>query len=340
MNELNGLDSPGISIVIVTYNGSSRIVPTLKHIVNQKNVYFNWELIVVDNNSTDDTIKIVKSYWENEKVQVPLIIKQEQRQGTMYARENGIKSSSYRYILFCDDDNWLNSDYLKIAYETITKSSECAALGGKGEISYPRDMIVPAWIKPFENNYGAGAQGQENKFSSCLYTAGLIVDRKWLNLLYKAGFVSSLKGRDDKSLVAGEDTELTYALKSIGGKLIYSPKLQFYHYMPPRRLDWSYLQQLYQAFGFAEFILLPYKESSSKVIYNKLFKREIRNIKRIIELSLKYLFIKSKPGMKEVLEKQKRIGELKAFFKAFNLYRFNKIQVRKLRSNIANPKLL
>jgi hypothetical protein len=44
--------------------------------------------------------------------------------------------------------------------------------------------------------------------------------------------------------------------------------------------------------------------------------------------------------MKEVLEKQKRIGELKAFFKAFNLYRFNKIQVRKLRSNIANPKLL
>ena len=84
-------------------------------------------------------------------------------------------------------------------------------------------------------------------------------NKTFSNKLYNSGFKSALQGRDGKTLVAGEDTELTYALRLIGGKLYYNSEMQFKHYMPKSRINWIYLKQLNQAFGYSGYIVLPYE---------------------------------------------------------------------------------
>ena len=53
----------GVSLVIVSYNGRKRLKPTLEHLARQRKIDFNFEIIVVDNNSTDSTSQKAKELW-------------------------------------------------------------------------------------------------------------------------------------------------------------------------------------------------------------------------------------------------------------------------------------
>jgi glycosyltransferase involved in cell wall biosynthesis len=69
-----------------------------------------WEIIVVDNNSTDNTFNIVKEFKKNSKVPVKYV--KEEKQGLSHARNRGIRESKGRHIAFIDDDaladcNWI-----------------------------------------------------------------------------------------------------------------------------------------------------------------------------------------------------------------------------------------
>jgi glycosyltransferase involved in cell wall biosynthesis len=252
----------GVSVVIVTYNGSDRIVKTLEYLSRQEAIDFDIELILVDNNSSDQTVESAKFSWKKLGAPFPLRAVTELQQGTMYARKRGAAASQYRYMLYCDDDNWLELKYIMTAYQSIIENEQIAAVGGQGIIELDDEIVVPSWINKFERSYGVGSQGSvtgDITFKKgCLYTAGTILDLAWLDKLYDMGFKSSLKGRDSKTLVAGEDTELTYALKLIGGKIHYNSGMQFKHYMPAARINWKYLRKLWWAFGYAEFVISPY----------------------------------------------------------------------------------
>ena len=94
------MNSPLISIIVPTFNRSHFLSTTLNSILNQK--YQNFELIVVDDGSTDNTPEILKKY--NNKL---TIIRQENK-GVSSARNLGITKAKGEYIAFCDsDDLWL-----------------------------------------------------------------------------------------------------------------------------------------------------------------------------------------------------------------------------------------
>ncbi len=325
----------GVSVVIVTYNGKEKLHSTLHHLANQINIDFPYEILLVDNNSKDDTRNISKEIWSKFSSPFPFRTCVESIPGTMYARKKGLKESKYRYILFCDDDNWLSPNYVKRAYEYITGSSEVAAVGGKGIIEYEKGFTPPDWIKDYERNYATGAQGEESGGDTtyrkgCLYSAGMIVNKVWLNKLFQKGFTSSLQGRDGKSLRAGEDTELTMALKLIGGKLHYNPDMKFKHFMPANRISWSYLKKMCRSFGYSDFLLSPYNNGLQKNYYRRLLKRELLTFKRILYLSVILLFHSTKEGEHRVLERERKIGELQAFFLDLKTLLFNLRQVKLL----------
>ncbi len=325
----------GVSVVIVTLNGKERIKPTLEHLANQKNIDFPCEILLVDNNSKDDTIEISKQIWTDLESPFTFRTCVETRPGTMFARKKGLKESYNKYVLFCDDDNWLCTNYLKVAYEYISKTSKIAAVGGKGIIEYEKYFTPPEWIKRYEGNYATGAQGREEEgdttnHKGCLYSAGMIVDKKWLNKLYSKGFTSSLKGRDGKSLQAGEDTELTMALKLIGGKLHYSPLMEFNHFMPANRINWSYLKRMWRSFGYSDFLLSPYYNGMKKKYFRSLFKKEFYVFKEVLHLSFKLWFVKVKQGDHRILDRERKIGELQAFFFDYSTLLSNRKQVKKI----------
>jgi len=259
---LDGLDNIGVSVVIVTFNGATRLKPTLEHLARQKNIDFDWEVLLIDNNSTDDTQAVATSVWNSNNPPCPLRIIKESRPGTMFARRSGIDNAKYRYLLFCDDDNWLPEHYVKFAFDKINHHDEIAAIGGCGELEFEENFNKPDWIEKYAPLFGSGAQGETDgdttNFKGCLYTAGTMIDRVWLDKLYASGFESVLKGRDGKSLVAGEDTEFTAALKIIGGKLHYYSEMTFKHFMPAQRMTWNYLLRLSEGMGKGTYALRPY----------------------------------------------------------------------------------
>lgn len=332
---MNSRRENGVSIVIVTFNGAARLQPTLEHLALQKDIDFPVEVVLVNNNSTDATVQTAEDYWKANGEPFPLHIFLEPRPGTMFARKTGIEKATYRYILYCDDDNWLCPEYVATAYNIISSDQEIAAVGGKGNIQYAEGFTPPEWIIPYEINFGNGPQGKKDGditySKGCLYTAGAILDTVWLEKLYKKGFVSSLNGRDGKTLVAGEDTELTMALKLIGGKLYYSSAMHFQHYMPPARITWAYLKKLYYAFGYAGFTISPYFFYFKKRPYPSRKKLLKKHIKILLKLLRRKLREQPKEGDRLLLDIAQKKGELKAILSNYQNYQSNIEVIEKIR---------
>ena len=101
----------GISVIICCYNSSTLLPRTLEHLALQdvpENIL--WELIIVDNNSNDDTAEVARKEWEKYKIDIPFKVVYESNPGLSYARQKGVKEASFELLLFCDDDNWLEKN--------------------------------------------------------------------------------------------------------------------------------------------------------------------------------------------------------------------------------------
>ena len=113
----------GISLVIFCYNSENRIQETLVRIVNQKFTKgIEWEVIVIDNNSTDKTLEVTERVWKSLDCKVSFQIVTEKKQGTSYARLKGIQSANYDIVAFVDDDNRLFENWVEQAFHFMTKS--------------------------------------------------------------------------------------------------------------------------------------------------------------------------------------------------------------------------
>ena len=92
-----------VSIITPTYNSAEHISGTIKSI--QAQTYSNWELLITDDCSTDQTIEIIASYQKTDR-RIKLFLLNI-NQGAGVARNNSIKEAIGRYIAFCDsDDQW------------------------------------------------------------------------------------------------------------------------------------------------------------------------------------------------------------------------------------------
>jgi glycosyltransferase involved in cell wall biosynthesis len=97
------IKKPIVSIITPVYNSGIYIAPTIEAIIKQS--YQNWELLITDDASTDDTIRIVEGYLKKDN-RIRLF-KLHANAGTAIARNNSIKMAKGRFIAFCDsDDIW------------------------------------------------------------------------------------------------------------------------------------------------------------------------------------------------------------------------------------------
>jgi glycosyltransferase involved in cell wall biosynthesis len=319
----------GVSVVIVTLNGKQRLLPTLEHLANQEDINFDWEVLLIDNNSTDGTSGFVQDYWNKEGRPCPLRVFQEMKSGTLQARNAGFDMANYRYILFCDDDNSLSSKYVKTAYDYICEDATIAALGGIGIPKFELEITPPDWVNKQIQFLGCGPQGQQTGdttfYKGCLYTAGAIIDRLWIQRLYASGFEPKLNGRDGKSLVAGEDTELTYALKAIGGKLHYCEDMTFQHVVPANRLTLDYFKRLYKAMGFSDFILEYYYAPRKSLMFTWLLSTLL-----IVKYAIQKAIRSHEPSKQTILYYYRHLGRWQANLKLIRTH--NKYPMVNLKS--------
>ncbi len=108
-----------VSIIMPTYNCAKFIEETINSVLNQ--TYKNWELLIVDDRSTDNTEKIVNKCVEKDKRISYQIL--EKNQGAAIARNTAIKEAKGKYIAFLDSDDLWTEDKLEKQIEFMQKNN-------------------------------------------------------------------------------------------------------------------------------------------------------------------------------------------------------------------------
>jgi cellulose synthase/poly-beta-1,6-N-acetylglucosamine synthase-like glycosyltransferase len=115
----------GISVIICCLNSVSKLLVTLAHLEAQEPPAAPWELLIIDNESTDGSADFARRDWKSDRI--PLRVVEEPRLGVRFARERGLSESRYPFLAFVDDDNWLAPDWVRTAYEIISSDESLLA---------------------------------------------------------------------------------------------------------------------------------------------------------------------------------------------------------------------
>lgn len=250
----------GVSIILCCHNSAIRLPETLRHLARQiVPDGIPWEVLVIDNASTDGTREVAIREWSNASEAISLRVVSEPKAGLSYARERGIESASYELLLFCDDDNWLCSSYVARVYQILHSNPEVSLIGGWGDPIC--EVTPPKWFGDFSGPYGTGPQGNSAGIAPPLatfYGAGTALRKSHYLELVSNGFQFILSGRQGSKLTTGEDRELCYALTLSGRKLYYDPSLKFRHFIPQERSTFLYYRRMTENCVPASIILKCY----------------------------------------------------------------------------------
>ncbi|HXZ80685.1 MAG TPA: glycosyltransferase [Terriglobales bacterium] len=239
------MNHSGVTVIICCHNSSALLPRTLEHLAQQRvDPHIPWEVLIVDNASTDGTASLARRLWPAES-RANLRVVEEPKLGLAYARARGMAEASYEFLTFIDDDNWLNPSWVQLVYAVMRDHPEVGALGGIVEPEFETER--PSWFAPVSYLYALGPAGEPSGDVTGIHMlcgAGLTVRKSALVDLDQKEFRFISVGRTGKSLGSGEDSELTYSLRLAGWRLWIDPTLRMKHFLPERRLHWDYARQL------------------------------------------------------------------------------------------------
>ncbi len=240
----------GISVILCTYNGATKLPKTIKRLAMQQVPdTIPWEIIFVDNNSSDGSTEAAKAAWSAEQMDhVPFICLRESRPAKYYALQTAMTHARYGYFVICDDDNWLEEHYLSRMFTLLEAHPEVGAIGGQG-IPVPEEGIgLPDWFPEYSEGYAVGKQGLETgdvTKRGYLWGAGLGSRTAVYRAIY-AKYPSFLLLHDDPSILSTEDTEYCLRLVLRGYRLYYDEQLIFRHLIPKEKLTKEFMRSLYK----------------------------------------------------------------------------------------------
>lgn len=138
------------SVIIPLYNKETYIEQSLKSVLNQ--TFREFELIIVNDGSTDKSLDVVKQINKSRNQQINII--NQINSGVSVARNSGVKNSKYEYIAFLDADDWWHEDFLKEMSLLIEEYPD-AVLYASNYYKVKNKKNIPAKIG-INNNFKAG----------------------------------------------------------------------------------------------------------------------------------------------------------------------------------------
>lgn len=291
---------PLCSIIILNYNSKLYLKNCLDSLMKQ--TYPNFEIIVVDNASTDDSLKIMKNY---PKIK---LIKNKSNLGFAGGNNVGIRSSKGKYVVFIDSDTLVDKNCISELIKVAEMDEKIGVVGCK---------VYYLLAGNQKSNILQYAGGKLHKFLNFyLFTTKIGNTKKDLGqyekikevdfahgcaFLIKKSMTDKIGLMDEKYFLYGEETDLHYRAKEVGYKIFYAPEAKIWHFGSPGIGKISYKKtyyitrsnirlvlKLYEWYWVAWYVLFSEPVHVILQVINSLFKKTTKNDIRAIFDAIKW----------------------------------------------------
>ncbi|GHT04662.1 hypothetical protein FACS189423_07680 [Bacteroidia bacterium] len=239
------------SAVICTYNRAKYLSETLESLARQTYPVENFEIIVVDNNSSDDTAEVCQLFM-NQHPHLNIRYLKEVQQGISHARNRGVNESQGKWITFLDDDETVDADFLH-NLDAFSRDYPEAELCSEPVVPV-FETTPPDWLSPFTMRLITGAydKGPEVKIVGPKDYPGTGHATFLTQLFHRHGEFNTDLGRKGTSLLGAEDKDFFLRLIQNGVKCYYVPSATIYHHIPANKLTEDFFHRITYAIGKSE----------------------------------------------------------------------------------------
>lgn len=223
-----------VSVIIVNYNTKNLCVNCIKSII-EKTKDVEYEIIVVDNNSKDDSVEAIKSNFPN----IKLIINKE-NSGFGMANNKGFEIAKGKYLFCLNPDTLLVNNSIKILYDFMENNPDCGASGGN---LYDKDMnkafsfgygddikslllrktiLKYFYRKEYKKIKNFAKNADKNKLQEVNHITGA-------DLMLRKSVIDKVGGFSPKFFLYFEETELEVRIRRAGYKIFFVPESKIMH---------------------------------------------------------------------------------------------------------------
>ena len=240
-----------LSLIVATYNRSASLIRALESVAQQNAPASEWECVVINNNSTDDTQERFAEFAAAHP-DLNMRMVTELRQGLSFARNRGIRESEAEYIAIIDDDERISPDFITSYISLFDSTPDAVAAGGPIVAEYPSGR--PRWMshfteRPVANTMYFGDKVREFPEGRIPGGGNMALRR---SAVRRYGVFDTSLGYVGESLVGGEECDLFERLRIAEAKYYYVPTAVMYHIIPPEKLTQKYLSRLSYNIGVSQ----------------------------------------------------------------------------------------
>jgi glycosyltransferase involved in cell wall biosynthesis len=237
-----------ISVVLPTWNNARQLAVTLRELVACRvPAGTSWELIVVNNNCTDDTDAVV----ERARGQLPLVYVKEPRPGVSLARNAGLRAATGRLLVSADDDIYPSPGWLASYWDAYRRHPAGVYFGGPIVSVFERPdydpalvALAPRSIRGFSLAQASGPTSRGREFMGANWACPRDM------LLALGGFDERL-GQNPASgrVMTGEETDLIGRLDRAGWTAYYVAEATLGHFVPAAKCRLEHIAARWGAVG-------------------------------------------------------------------------------------------
>ena len=260
-----------LSLIVATYNRSASLIRALEAVAQQNAPASEWECVVINNNSTDDTQeRFAEFVAAHPDLNIRMVT--ELRQGLSFARNRGIRESEAEYIAIIDDDERISPDFITSYISLFDSTPDAVAAGGPIVAEYPSGR--PRWMshfteRPIANTMYFGDKVREFPEGRIPGGGNMAMRR---SAVRRYGVFDTSLGYVGESLVGGEECDLFERLRIAEAKYYYVPTAVMYHIIPPEKLTANYLSRLSYNIGVSQLRRALYYRRRARVRIKEIFK--------------------------------------------------------------------
>jgi glycosyltransferase involved in cell wall biosynthesis len=236
-----------VSVVMSTFNRAERLPLALQALLTQSGD-IPCEILVVDNNSTDDTAEVVEAIARRSDGRLRYVF--EPRQGLSYGRNTGIRHAEGAIIALTDDDVRVAGDWLVQLTRAFDEHPEADYVGGRVLPAWreppPRWLTMSHWSPLALQDYGAELMWTGRHYAVCLVGANLAFRRRVFDVV---GRFTPALGRIRDGIGSTEDHDLQLRIWRAGMRGLYAPGVLAVADVTPDRMVKAYHRRWHRGHG-------------------------------------------------------------------------------------------